>query len=63
MYNITRGKKMKKLGKKIIVCGLIFSAFLGGMTSCQQLKIEINTGADAVETLETSSESDTLVNI
>ena len=32
MYNITRGKKMKKLGKKIIVCGLIFSAFLGAMT-------------------------------
>ena len=54
---------MKKLGKKIIVCGLIFSGFLGAMTSCQQLKIEINTGADAVETLEASSESDTSTNI
>ena len=54
---------MKKFGKKIIVCAIVFSGFLGALTSCQQLKIEINTTVDTVDRLETPSENETLTHI
>ena len=63
MYNRFRGKEMKKLGKKLIVCAIVFSGFLGVLTSCQQLKIEINTTVDTVDRLETPSENEALTNI